>query len=376
MSAPRSGPPPGVFPSQEIRAAIEAGHVSSSTVVDTSQVQPSSLDLSLAEEAYAVAGSMLPLAGEDVRTLARRYARRVMDLAEPEVLVRGEVYVALLRESLDLPGDVAAYANSKSSTGRIDLQTRLLTAGNPRYDKVAPGYRGELWLEIIPKSFDVRVRAGDRLNQVILFRQRERLLPEALADLHRVSPLLWMPDGRPAATEGWLTGNPDGLLMTLDLDQDIVGYVAKRSFRPIDVSRPGTLDASEYFDPIVRPSEGALFLSREAFYIFSTYERIAVPPSMAVEMLPYDTSAGEFRAHYAGFFDPGFGYGEAGEVRGTPAVLEVRPYEDDLIVRHRQPVCQMAYERVTALPDALYGVGVQSHYAHQRGPRLSKFFQL
>jgi dCTP deaminase len=163
--------------------------------------------------------------------------------------------------------------------------------------------------------------------------------------------------------------------MTLDLEQPIVGYRARKSYRPIDLAAIGRHDPEEFFEPIPRPKGGALFLSREAFYIFSTHERVRVPPEFAVEMLPYDTSAGEFRAHYAGFFDPGFGFGATGEILGTPAVLEVRPYEDDLIVRHRQPVCKMAYERLVAPPHKLYGVGVHSHYAEQRGPRMSKFFR-
>jgi dCTP deaminase len=339
------------------------------------QIQPSSLDLTLAEEAYAVPGSMLPLSGDDVRDLARRYARRALDLSEPNTLVRGEVYVVRLAESLALPTDVGGYANSKSSTGRIDLQTRLLTSGNPRYDKIARGYGGELWLELIPKSFDVRLRAGDSLNQLILFRQRERMGLDELLAIHGQTPLLWGPDGAAVPSDGWPTGSLDGVLMTLDLDQEVVGYVAKKSFRPVDLAHVGEHDPSEFFEPIPRPREGALFLSREAFYIFSTHERIAIPAEMAVEMIPYDTSAGEFRAHYAGFFDPGFGFGRNGEVRGTTAVLEVRPYEDDLIVRHRQPVCQMAYERLAEPPSRLYGVDVFSHYAAQQGPRLSKYFR-
>lgn len=363
----------GVFPSHWIQALVQAGGVRGPAAVD--RVQPSSLDLTLAEEAYAVPGSMLPLAGDDVRSLARRYARRALDLSQPNTLVRGEVYVVRLAESLALPPDVGGYANSKSSTGRIDLQTRLLTSGNPRYDKIARGYAGELWLELIPKSFDVRVRAGDSLNQLILFRQRQRLGLEELLEIHGRTPLLWGPDEAAVASDGWPTGSLDGVLMTLDLDQEVVGYVAKKSFRPVDLAEVRGHDPAEFFEPIPRPKEGALFLSREAFYIFSTHERIAIPPQMAVEMIPYDTSAGEFRAHYAGFFDPGFGFGRGGEVRGTPAVLEVRPYEDDLIVRHRQPVCQMAYERLAEVPTRLYGVDVASNYAAQRGPRLSKYFR-
>ena len=366
----------GTFPSQDIERLIEGGHVRSEGGIAPAQIQPASLDLTISEEGYSVPGSLLPLSGEPVRDLVQRFARRRIDLQGSEILVRGEVYVVRLRETVALPSGVGAYANNKSSTGRVDLQTRVLANETPRYDKVPTGYEGDLWLEIIPKSFDVRLRAGDSLNQAIFYRDRQVLHERAaLQRLHDQHPLLYTPTGERIPLSGAMGQGQDGLLMTLDLQQDVVGYVAKKSFKPIDLSKVGAHDPHDFFEPIARPKDGALFLSQEAFYIFSTYEHIAVPPDHAVEMLPYDTSAGEFRAHYAGFFDPAFGFGTHGELKGTPAVLEVRPYEDDLIVRHRQPVCKMAYERLSGRPEKLYGVGIQSHYAEQRGPRLSKFFR-
>ena len=364
----------GTFPDLRIRQLIDEGHV---VCADPDrQVQPASLDLTLSAQAYAVPGSMLPLPGERVSDLVPQFARRSIDLSTPETLVRGEVYVVRLREQVRLPEKVAAYCNNKSSTGRIDLQTRVLSDGNPRYDRLRPGYAGALWLELIPKSFDIRLQAGDSLNQAIFYEERDFLTGEGLRTLHAGRPLLYSPSGEPLpSTDPALTTASDGVLMTLDLQQPIVGYVAKKSFRPIDLSQVCAHPPHQFFEPIAAPSDGALFLSREAFYIFSTYEYVSVPPDCAVEMLPYDTSAGEFRAHYAGFFDPGFGYGESGDLSGTPAVLEVRPYEDDLIVRHRQPVCKMAYERLTEAPNAVYGAGIRSHYAGQRGPRLSKYFR-
>lgn len=359
----------GTYPSQRLRGLIEARAIESEEEIGPDQIQPASLDLTVSAEGYSVPGSMLPLEGERVRDLVKRFRRRQLELSRPEILERGQVYLVRLRERTALPQEVAGYANNKSSTGRIDLQTRLLCDGNPRYDKVPPGYRGELWLEIIPKSFDVVLREGDSLDQIIFYEQRELVSGRALGALAENTTLLFTPEGRPLPVEP-----RDALLMTLDLDQDVVGFRAKKSYHPIDLARIGEHDPEEFFEPLVRPKDRTLFLSREAFYIFSTYEYVAVPPAFAVEMIPYDTSAGEFRAHYAGFFDPGFGYGQGGEVHGTPAVLEVRPYEDDLIVRHRQPVCKMAYERLTETPDILYGVGGASHYAEQRGPRLSKFF--
>jgi dCTP deaminase len=366
----------GTLPSQEIEKLIADGHVLSSAQIKPEQVQPSSLDLTLSRRAFSMPGSLMPLEGERVTDLIERYSRYPIDLKEPGVLVRDNVYLILLAERFRLPPEIGAYANNKSSTGRIDLQTRVLADGTPRYDKIPEGYAGEMWIEVIPKSFDVKVRAGDSLNQCIFYADRELLGGADMRALYQQSPLLWR-DSRPVPLEQALydSGEGEALLMTLDLDQPISGYVSRKNFRPVDLARIGEHDPAEYFEPIERPKDGTLFLSQGAFYIFSTCEYVSVPPDYAVEMLPYDTSAGEFRAHYAGFFDPGFGYGENGEVKGTPAVLEVRPYEDDLIVRHRQPVCKMAYERLSARPTRLYGVGMASNYAAQRGPRLSKFFK-
>ncbi len=355
----------GTFADEAIRALVDRGAIRSEVGIADERIQPASLDLTVGEEGYSVPGSMLPLFDEDVRDVVTRFARRRLDLVNGEVLVRGEVYVVRLAESLALPAHVAAYANNKSSTGRIDVQTRVLTSRSARYDRISPGYDGALWLEIIPKSFDVVLRTGTSLNQAIFFEGRDVLGPQALAVLEAERTLLFTPQGEP------LSRQRDGaVLMTLDLDQPIVGWRARKSYRPLDLAAIGAHAPGDYFDRIPRPKDGALFLSREAFYVFSTYEHLVVPPSCAAEMLPYDTSAGEFRAHYAGFFDPGFG----AQGRGTPAVLEVRPYEDDLIVRHRQPVCMLAYERLTAPPRRLYGADIASHYAEQRGPRLSKWF--
>jgi dCTP deaminase len=363
----------GTLPGQAIARLVESGVVRPAGL-PPDQIQPASLDLTLGAEAWSLPGSVLPLPGERVEDLLGRFARRRLHLAAPQILVRGEVYVVRLREALRLPPRLAAYANGKSSIGRIDVQTRVLTDGTPRYDKVAPGYSGDLFLEIIPKSFDVTVRAGDSLNQVIFHDERQVLEGAELRRLHAGTPLLYDQTGEVIDVADPRHGQAaGGVMMTLDLEQPIAGWVAKKSWRPVDLAGLGAHDPRDFFEPIPRPREGALFLSREAFYIFSTAERVAVPPEFAVEMLPYDTSAGEFRAHYAGFFDPGFGWGEAGELRGTPAVLEVRPYEDDLLVRHRQPVCKMAFERLAAPPERLYGQS-GNHYATQRGPRLSKFF--
>ena len=407
----------GTFPSQAISAMIEQGRIIAESRDMTKQVQPSSLDFTLSSEAYRVPGSILPHRRETVRDLARAYARQSIDLSSPQLLERNKVYLVRIEERFDLPMDVAAYTNNKSSTGRIDVATRSLCDHNPRYDKIPCGYQGEVWLEVVPKSFDVVAFAGLSLNQAIFYRDRKILSTGELEVMSRDTHLLYDRRGRPLHfavhkaismpernTTGsanvrtlpdaagrpldmsllvYRDGKPvdtgealveDGLLMTLDLDQDVVGYVARRTYDPVDMSKVGSHRAEEFFEAVPRPRSDLLWLERGRFYILSTYEFIRVPPDYAVEMLPYDTSAGEFRAHYAGFFDPGFGYGLQGEEKGTPAVLEVRAYDDDLIVRHKQPICRMAYETLAERPSRLYHASIGSTYASQRGPRLSKYF--
>lgn len=361
----------GALNARWISALYEDGRILSRAPIMPAQIQPASLDLRLSEEAYKLPGSILPLPDESVRDLLPLFGARPLDLTNPTFLDRGQVYLVRLEEELRLPPGIGAYTNSKSSTGRIDLQTRTVSDRNPRYEKHRRGYQGELWLEIIPKSFDVRVRKGVSLNQAIFYGRRDLLDDLESAALHRRSPILYTKNGLPVAGDHTLFDH--GVLMSIDLDQAIVGFVARKSPLPLVLDEPMLHDSEDFFEPIRRPRNGRLLLMKEHFYILSTLEYVSVPKDFAVEMLPYESTAGEFRAHYAGFFDPGFGYGDAGEVKGTPAVLEVRPYED-LILRHGQPICKMAYERLCESVALAYGRNVKSHYHDQRGPRLSKYF--
>ena len=361
----------GTFPHAALAQLVTAGAIESDAAILPEQIQPSSVDLTLGAEAYRMPGSVLPLAGERVADLVTALALDRHDLTGGACLARGQVYLIRLRERLRLPEGVEAYTNSKSSTGRIDLATRVLADGSPRYDRMPPGYAGELWLEVIPRSFDVVARVGDSLNQAILFHDRAVLGQAELGALYREQPLLYQPDGTPVASGDCVF---DGrVLMTANLATGIVGYVAQRSHRPIVLADVGAHDPALYFAPLERPGSGYLYLEKDSFYILATHEGVRVPPGYACEMVPYDATAGEFRAHYAGFFDPGWGVRDQGP-QGARAVLEVRPHEDDLILRHRQPICAMAYERLSADCDRLYG-GSGSNYALQDGPRLSKHFR-
>ena len=362
--------PAGTFEADGLERLVASGAIASAAGIADNQVQPSSIDLTLDAEAYRLPGSVLPLANEPVRELIKALALERVDLAKGACLGRDQVYLVRLRERLRLPPGVEAYTNSKSTTGRVDLATRVLADGSCRYDRIPAGYAGDLWLEIIPRSFHTLAEAGASLNQAIVFRDRHVLDQDELAARHDREPLLREPDG--SATPGKRCVIDGRLVMTADLDRDVVGWVAKRTHQPLALGRPGAHLAADFFAPIERPRGGYLFLEQNRFYILATRERVVVPADLACEMVPYDASAGEFRAHYAGFFDPGFGI-IAGKPTGATAVLEVRPHEDDLILRHGQPICAMAYERLTRPCTRLYGTRANT-YATQQGPKLSKHF--
>lgn len=369
MSADR-----GALSAESIQALFEQGCIRRPGGLDLARLQPCSLDLTLSAEAYRLPASILPLPKEPIRTLIDEFARRSIDLSSPQTLLRGKTYLIRLEESLHLPSTLGAYTNSKSSIGRLDVQTRTLCDGHPRFDKISRGYQGELFLEVAPRSFDIVLQQGHSLNQAIFYGRRRVLGTEELEALHRRDPLVLFPDGTPVPTEAlWVD---DGVMLSVDLSGDIVGWVARATTEEVSLLAGAQNPALEFFEPLTRPKDGRMLLRRGHFYILCTREFIRIPPTHAVEMLPYETTAGEFRAHYAGFFDPGFGWSPQGEGKGTPAVLEVRPYDDDLILRHGQPICKMAFEDLASIPTLPYGAsGLRSHYQDQRGPRLSRYFQ-
>ncbi|HYE05177.1 MAG TPA: 2'-deoxycytidine 5'-triphosphate deaminase [Planctomycetota bacterium] len=365
-----SAEPTGTLESEALHRLVASGAIASEASIGDAQVQPSSIDLTLGSEAYRLPGSVLPLTDEPVRALIDALALERLDLSQPVCLGRDQVYLVRLRERLRLPPGMEAYTNSKSTTGRVDMATRVLADGSCRYDRIPAGYAGDLWIEIIPRSFHVVAQAGVSLNQAIFFRDRRLLGQDELVGIHGCTPLMREPDGSPTPAKRCIL---DGrLVMTADLDRPVVGWVAKRTHQPLVLSKVAGHAAEDFFTPITRPRAGYQFLEQGRFYILATRERVVVPADLACEMVPYDASAGEFRAHYAGFFDPGFGVID-GKACGATAVLEVRPHEDDLILRHGQPICAMAYERLTRPCTQLYGTRSNT-YASQVGPKLSKHF--
>jgi len=350
----------GVAPDHMIEDMIAAGRIAAGPAPDPGQVQPASLDLRLGQTAYRVRASFLAGAGHSVADRLVEFQMHEMDLAGGAVLEKGCVYVVPLMEALALPSDMTAVANAKSSTGRVDCLTRLIVDGGTEFDRVPAGYRGPLYAEICPRSFSVLVAPGLRLNQIRFRRGRAVLTDAALAARHAASPLV---DGDAAIS--------DGLGFSVDLTpgrDGLVGYRAKPHAGVIDLTRRAAHDPGAYWEE-VRGDDGRIILDPGAFYILVSREAVTIPPDCAAEMAPYLAMAGEFRVHYAGFFDPGFGH-------GVPArgVLEVRCHEAPFVLEHGQIVGRLVYERMAAIPRALYGADIASNYQGQ-GLKLSKHFK-
>lgn len=355
----------GVLASQQIQTLIDTEALSASPPIDPEQVQPASLDLRLGTRAWRVRASFLTGEGRSVAERLNEFEMHQVDLTEGAVLEKGCVYVVPLMERLALPEGLQAVANAKSSTGRLDLLTRLITDGGAEFDRITPGYTGPLYAEICPRSFSVLVRPGMRLNQ-IRFRDGQAIVDDvALRALHAETPLV---DGDAVIID-------EGLGFSVDLrpaSGDLVGYRAKPHTGVIDLDRIGAYDPAEYWEE-VRSTEGRVILDPGAFYILVSREAVCIPPDYAAEMAPYLAMVGEFRVHYAGFFDPGFGHSPAGGA-GSRGVLEVRCHEAPFVLEHGQVVGRLVYEKMAARPEQLYGTGIASNYQGQ-GLKLSKHFK-
>ncbi|MDF3605984.1 2'-deoxycytidine 5'-triphosphate deaminase [Paracoccus sp. DMF-8] len=353
----------GVLPDSALRKLIDDGAIRAGTPILPEQVQPASLDLRLGQTAWRLRASFL--AGRDRRVSDRLadFEMHRMDLSGGAVLEKGCVYLVPLMEHLSLPHGLDAVANAKSSTGRLDLLTRLVTDNGTEFDRLPDGYDGPLYAEICPRSFSVLVRPGMRLNQLRL-RDGQAVLSDAdLTALHATTPLV---SGEALIDEG--------LGFSVDLRPragDLVGFRARPHTGVIDLDRIGAYEARDFWDAL-HAENGRLILDPGAFYILVSREAVTIPPDYAAEMSPYLAMVGEFRVHYAGFFDPGFGHGTAGQ--GARGVLEVRCHEAPFALEHGQVVGRLVYERMAARPDRLYGTGIASNYQGQ-GLKLAKQFR-
>ena len=355
---------PGVLPDHSIRDLIASGAIAADPAVMDAQVQPASLDLRLGQVAYRVRASFLAGAGRRVADRLEEFEMHRVNLRDGAVLEKGCVYVVPLAERLALPAGVTAVANAKSSTGRLDLLTRTITDGGTEFDRIPEGYTGPLYAEVCPRSFSVLVREGQRLNQ-IRFRSGQAVLSDAeLTALHAAEPLV---DGTPVISEG--------LGFSVDLlpkSGTLVGYRAKPHTGVVDLDRIGHYSAREFWEE-VHADDGRIILDPGAFYILVSREAVTIPPDHAAEMAPYLAMVGEFRVHYAGFFDPGFGHAAAGGM-GSRGVLEVRCHEAPFVLEHGQVVGRLVYEKMSARPARLYGAGIASNYQGQ-GLKLAKQFR-
>ncbi len=354
----------GVLPAQTLRLLIAQGAIKAHPPVDPAQVQPASLDLRLGTKAYRVRASFLAGAGRKVSARLEEFTMHEVDLTKGAVLEKGCVYVIPLMESLALPAGLSAAANAKSSTGRLDLLTRTITDGGAEFDRIPEGYEGPLYAEVCPRSFSVLVRAGQRLNQIRFRYGHAVLSDDQLRTLHAQDPLV---SGTPVISEG--------LGFSVDLrpaQGDLLGYRAKPHTGVVDLDRIAHYPAQEFWEE-VRATNGQIILDPGAFYILVSREAVTIPPDYAAEMAPYLAMVGEFRVHYAGFFDPGFGHATAGGA-GSRGVLEVRCHEAPFVLEHGQVVGRLVYEAMTERPDTLYGTGIASNYQGQ-GLKLAKQFK-
>ncbi len=364
----------GILPSQEILHFVQTGIIRSTLDIREDQIQPASIDLRLSHEAYRVRASFLP--GRSTTLLTKATDKGLltgkMDLTGPTLLEPGVIYIIPLMESLDLPSDVYGIANPKSTTGRLDIFTRLITEHGDEFERVRRGYRGELFVEVISHSFPILVQAGMTLNQLRFGRGKFIVAGDAKLKQLDQDDLLIDADEN--------SGRFDidrGLRITVDLEgngSDVVAYQAKRFSPPIDLSRIDYYNVADFWQPIYKEDQRQYILAPNEFYILASKQRVRVPADLAAEMLPYDLATQEFRVHYAGFFDPGFGYGRDGEIPGTRAVLEVRATEMPILLEDDQFVGRLNYYNMSKKPSKVYGGLIGSNY-QQQGLALAKQFR-
>ncbi|MGE3917090.1 MAG: 2'-deoxycytidine 5'-triphosphate deaminase [Hyphomicrobiaceae bacterium] len=363
MTAPS---PSGILPAQSIRGLVDSRAILPEEPIAEGQIQPASIDLRLGDVAWRVRASFLPGPRATIEQRLRELQLHVLDLTEGAMLETGCVYVVPLLESLALPDEIAASANPKSSTGRLDVFTRVIADRVDAFDTIPAGYRGRLYAEICPQTFPVVVRRGSNLSQ-LRFRVGDPVEDDgALRALQQTQHLV----------TGGVEDIRGGIALSVDLagsGDGLVGYRAKRHTGLVDVDKPGSCSIGEYWEPISANAQRRLILDPDQFYILASKEAVHVPPTHAAEMMPFNPLVGEFRVHYAGFMDPGFGHAPAGGA-GARVVLEVRSHNVPFVLEDGQVIGRLVYERMTEVPEVLYGSGLKSHYQAQ-GLKLSKHFR-
>jgi dCTP deaminase len=364
----------GLLPSQLLREAVAQGReILSPQTIGDDQIQPASIDLRLGDVAHRVRASFLPGTRHTVRDKLEMLSMHRIDLTDGAVLEKDCVYIVPLLEYLSLRRRTSAAANPKSSIGRLDVFARVITDHGTEFDRIREGYKGPLYAEIAPRAFGILARTGSRLVQLRIRRGSPGFSDAALRRLNDEVGLVEPRPGSPGAPQTIR----NGLAFTVDVAKDkatgVVGYQARRHTDVIDIDRVFHYDPADFWEPVYPLRGGGIVLDPNDFYILASREAVVVPPDHAAEMLPYDTFVGEFRVHFAGFFDPGFGAAETGG-SGSRAVLEVRSHEVPFLIEDGQSVGRLVYERLIGRPDKLYGAQIGSSYQRQ-GLTLSKHFK-
>lgn len=362
----------GALPYQTIFQLIQNGSIKNT---ELENIKPASLDLSLSDEIYKVEGIFPPKEKETVRDVLKKIRKQKHSLTK--TLLKDQTYIVRLNETLHLPHDVYAFCNPKSTTGRLDTHVRLIADGMSRYDSLRAGFSGELWVSIVPRTFSIKLYRGLSVNQLRFFNGDTHLTDSELELAMNKYKFLWRKNGKPYNYDEIKVRDNDGsLILTLDLEHKNVGFesvFSSKSKLAIDLAKIKFYDSRKFFKPIKREKNGYLYLKKGSFYILSTNEAVRIPPDFACEMLPMDERSGDFRSHYAGFIDPGWGWGKNAEGKGRTLTLEVRPFED-LVVRHGQPIAKVSLERITETPKKIYD-DMSSNYVKQSGPKLAKQFK-
>lgn len=358
----------GILVSQDIEQLIFNNWITSKNKILRSQVQPSSFDLSLGNKAYRVIGSCLPKLNESKEEFIKRVMHKEMDITKGLLIEKDAKYLIELNENIMLPPQLKARTNNKSSSGRLNLQTKLISSSG--YDILKRGFNGYHFLEVTSRSFPVIVHEGDVLTQIRFYNEKSILSEVDLEILSNKRSFIFGNNGKPLKHNL----SESGITLSLDINQKIIGFKAKKRTPIIDLKKNGH-DYLDYFEPLTKNRDGTVTLFNGEFYILSTKEYLSVPTHLISEMLAFDLISGDFRSHFAGFIDPGFGFGCNGEVNGKPLTLEVIP-NDDITLYDGQKICKIIFERTSKIPNKVYGVGreINSHYHMQTGPKLSKYF--
>jgi len=369
-SEPSDARTTGILPSQRIKELISRGQIVGNRPITEEQIQPASLDLRLGDIAHRVRASFLPGLGTVEAKIKELRMTRV-DLTSAAVFEKDCVYIVPLLEELHLPDGISGKANPKSTTGRLDIFTRLIYDYGVEFDRLPPGYKGRLYAEIVPRTFTVGIRAGMKLSQLRFVEGAANSQNTEIQELDRKEAVVYLDEDRPAKALF-----DKGLRITVNLEGgagEVIAYKARPNAPLIELDKINHYSPEEFWEPLYQNENRNLILDAGAFYILGSRQRVRVPPDFAAEMVPFDPSDGEFRIHYAGFFDPGFGYGLS-DIKGTRAVLEVRAHEVPFLIEHEQLVGRLNYMRLLSRPDKIYGVQIGSSYQKQ-ALALSKQFR-